>query len=339
MNVYFTVDTESSMGGAWKHPHRRPVEAVRHVFCRIGDKDYGIPLLVEMMREFALRGTFFVETLATRCLGESDTSSIFDYLLRHGQDLQLHLHPNFRFYSESLAAHAQGIAYQAPKSRDFIGQFSENVQMDLLSEAALLFERFAGYAPKAFRAGCFAGSRSMLRCLSTLGIKVDSSFNPSYPNLSFPDSPLTPNLVQKVEGVWEIPVTVAITKLPERHGGFKFADCTSLSFQEIRAMLDTAFSSGRQHFVIIFHSFSGVKAKDETYAELRPNQVVIQRLWKLFQYLAENPDKFCVTTMGAVAANPDGLVQEEAGHPVTELELKVSAVRKLAQLWNALYWT
>lgn len=340
VNVYFTVDTESSMGGAWRCPQRRPIEANRHVFCRIGGQDYGIPLLVDVMREFGFRGTFFVETLSTRCLGESDTRSVFDYLLHQEQDLQLHIHPNFRFYSEWLTAQAQGIEYQVPSPSDLIGHFSESLQMDLLSEAAQLFERFAGYAPRAFRAGCFAGSRSTLRCLCRLGIQVDSSFNPCYhPNLSFPDGPLAPNLVQKTEGVWEIPITVARTKLPEGYGGFKFADCASLSFREIRSMLDTASLSGQRHFVIVFHSFAGVKAKDETYAEMRPNRIVIRRLRRMFRYLADNADKFAVTTMAGVAANPDSLEEGPSVPEVAELGFAMSAVRKLVQLWNTPYWT
>jgi hypothetical protein len=340
MNVYFTIDTESSMGGAWRWPERRPISAVRHVFCRIGGKDYGIPLVVDMMSEFGFRGTFFVETLATRCLGESDTSSIFEYLLRHGQDVQLHIHPTFRFYSEWLGAQARGIEYQVPTQNDLIGHFSESMQMDLLSEAAQLFERFAGYPPKAFRAGCYAGSRSMLRCLCKLGVQVDSSFNPCFhPKLSFPDGPLPPNVVQKVEGVWEIPVTVARTKLPEGYGGLKFADCTPLSFAEIRVMLDVAYSFGQRHFVIVFHSFSGVKPKDETYVDMRPNQIVIRRLRKMFQYLAENSDKFSVSTMGAVTANPDSLECGPSNPAIAELGLAISAIRKAVQLWNTPYWT
>lgn len=65
-NVYFTVDTEASMGGALDHAKRRPVPALRHVFCRIGDQEYGIPLIVRLLRRHGFQGTFFVETLGTK---------------------------------------------------------------------------------------------------------------------------------------------------------------------------------------------------------------------------------------------------------------------------------
>lgn len=339
MNVYFTVDTESSMGGAWRYPERRPLGAARHVFCRIAGEDWGIPLQVRIMKEFGLRGTFFVETLATRCIGESDTRSIFDYLLHEGQDVQLHIHPTYYFYSELLSARARGFSYQVPNSNDLIGHFPESLQMNLLTEAAQYFEKFAGYRPRVFRAGCFAGSRSMLRCLHTLGIQIDSSFNPCYhPELSFPDATLIPNRFQQIEGVWEIPVTVARTKLPEGYKGFKFADCTSLSFPELREMLDSAASSGQQHFVIVFHSFSAVKTKDETYAEMRPNRIVIRRLEKMFRYLAENPARFRVGTMGGVVSQLQTTESGSSQPVVADLGLARSAMRKAVQLWNGLYW-
>jgi hypothetical protein len=338
-NVYFTVDTESSMGGAWENPSRRPLEAARHVFCRIAGEEYGIPFQVRMLKEFGFRATFFVETLATRCLGEADTRSVFDYLLREGQDVQLHIHPNFSFYAERQNARARGMDYPVPKHCDLIGHLDEPVQMDLLGEAIRFFEKFAGYRPAAFRAGCYAGSRPMLRCLLKLGIRVDSSFNPCYhPELSFPDGGLSPNLVQQIEGVWEIPITVARTRLPEGYHGFKFADCTALSFDEIRQMLDSAASSGQRHFVMVFHSFSAVKTKDETYAEMRPNRIVIRRLERTFRYLSENQDRFNIEVMGNAVASQPTVGAASSPTPLADLGFVRASVRKAVQLLNRPYW-
>ena len=43
--VYLTVDTESSMGGAWANPQRRPLPASRHVFCE-SETGVTLPLIV-----------------------------------------------------------------------------------------------------------------------------------------------------------------------------------------------------------------------------------------------------------------------------------------------------
>ena len=339
MHVYFTVDTESSIGGAWEHADRRPVAASRRMFCRIHNEDFGIPLLTRIMGEFGFRATYFVETLATPCLGETDMRSVFDFLLRQEQDVQLHIHPVYRLYSDFDKARRGCADASKPKPMDLIGHLNTDAQLDLLGEGIGYFETFAGYRPVVFRAGCFAGSRSTLRCLRELGVRVDSSFNPCYhPEISFSVDPLEPNLVQKIEGIWEMPVTVARTRLAEEHTGFKFADCTSLSFPEIQTMLDATAAAGQEHFVIVFHSFSAVKAKDETYATMRPNRIVIRRLEKLFRYLANNDDKFRVQTMGNIARNIEVLEQGSSVRVVPNLGFLTSAKRKAVQLLNNAYW-
>lgn len=339
MYVYFTVDTESSMAGAWRHPERRPLEAAKHVFCRIDNQDFGVPLLTRIMSEFGCRATYFVETLATSCLGDADTRSVFEFLLRAGQDIQLHIHPVFRLYSELQGSRRPDAPTRIPAGADLIGHLPQDRQMELLAESIGYFERFAGRRPTAFRAGCFAGSRSMLQCLHELGIVVDSSFNPCYqPGISFPQDRLEPNRVQKIEGVWEFPVTVARTRLPEGLNGFRFADCTSLSFPEIRFMLETAEVAGQEHFVIVFHSFSAVKAKDETYAEMRPNRIVIRRLEKMFRYLAENRKRFEITTMGEAAGRSQALEQRAPVSVIANLGLAGAITRKAVQFVNCAYW-
>jgi hypothetical protein len=340
-NVYFTVDTEASMGGALNHSERRPVPASRHIFCRIGDQEYGIPLIVRLLRRYGFQGTFFVETLGTECLGEADSQTTFDFLMREGQDVQLHIHPVFHFYAESIRARSEGRPFQVPVPTDLLGHFPEPVQHELLSRSIDYFQRFSGCQPVAFRAGCFAASRASMRCLAALGITVDSSLNPCYPDLSFPGETLEPNRAQRIEGVWEIPVTVVRTPLPEGYQGFKFADCTSLGVSEIRTMLEAAAAAGQEHFVIVFHSFSAAKPKDVEWKEMRPNHLVIRRLNRLFAYLAENSDRFRVSTMGALAKelSSPGMDLQSSQAVVTDLPLFQASVRKAMQLINSAYWT
>jgi hypothetical protein len=336
MNVYLTIDTESSMAGAWRSRQRRPLKADRHIFCRIGGEDYGIGLVTRRLSEYGFRATHFVETLATLVNGSDDTRIVFDYLLEHGQDVQLHAHPTYHFYAEALRAWDAGRQYAPPPDSDLIRSFDEPRQLELLEEAAALFRRFAGYRPFAFRAGCFAADYATLRGLRKLGIAVDSSFNPCYPDLSFPGTRLQPNRLCRVEGVWEIPVTVARTPLPECDTGLKHADASALSFAEIRAMLRAAAERGQSHFVLLFHSFSAVKPKDETYRRIRPDRVVIRRVSRLLRYLAENSKMYRVSTFADLAGELSAIREEEA--PVTDLGLFTAGLRKSVQALNRWYW-
>jgi hypothetical protein len=103
-------------------------------------------------------------------------------------------------------------------------------------------------------------------------------------------------------------------------------------------MLETAEVAGQEHFVIVFHSFSAVKAKDETYAEMRPNRIVIRRLEKMFRYLAENRKRFEITTMGEAAGRSQALEQRAPVSVIANLGLAGAITRKAVQFVNCAYW-
>lgn len=200
----------------------------------------------------------------------------------------------------------------------------------------MLYQQFTGRRPTAFRAGCYAANHTTLRCLRKAGILLDSSFNPCYGEWSFTGEGLEPNRVCEMEGVWEIPVTVARTPLPEGHGGFKPADPCALSVDELRGMLETGAAGGQRHFVIMFHSFSAVKATDETYRKMRRDRIVIRRLEKLMEYLSQNQSVYRVSTFGELAEDLSGL--KFAPAPVAELGLVAAGLRKSVQGLNRCYW-
>ncbi len=335
MNVYFTVDTESSMAGAWNNAGTRPLPAQKLAFCRSGDSDSGVGLLTRILGEFGFRATYFVETLLAAVNGPHDLAPVFEYLLKHRQDVQLHLHPSYHFFSASLRAQAEGKPYRRPDDADFIGAFPEAQQVELLSEAIDYFRRLAGFRPVAFRAGCFAANRATLRALASLGLTYDSSYNPCYPAWSFAGEQLEPNRVTRLEGVWEFPVTVARTPLPESQGGLKHADPSVLSVAELKQMLEAGSAAGQRHFVILFHSFSATKSRDISYSQMRPDRVVVARLRQLAEYLAHHPDKFRVTTFSDLTA--EGPLGEGAA-PVANLGLVTAGIRKFVQGVNRLYW-
>jgi hypothetical protein len=336
MNVYFTVDTESSIGGAWQHPERRPVKADRHIFCRINGRDHGIGLITDILGQQGFRATYFVETLMTLVNGEEDTRAVFDYLLEHNQDVQLHIHPVYRFYAEVLKAQIADEPHSMPEATtDFIGAYEEQRQMELLDQALVLFRRFACRSPIAFRAGCFAASRETLRCLRKLGMLLDSSFNPCYPAWSFAGQELESNRVCNIEGIWEIPVTVSRTPLPEGNG-LKHADPCALSLGELRTMLEAGVASGQRHFVIVFHSFSAVKPRDCTYNEMRPDRIVIRRLEKLTEYLRKHSDLYRVCTFGELAEEIASVVDTPGS--MATLKVLPAALRKSVQGLNRNYW-
>ena len=149
VNVYITVDTECSLGGAWGNPQWKPVGPDRAVLGRIGSKSYGIPLIMDILEENDLRGTFFTEVLARDLFGKSELAEAYAPIVRRGHDAQLHLHPVFHYYHQV----AQGLMRrdQLPANMDLIGGLPFKTQVDLLEKGCSIFKEIFGSMPSAFR--------------------------------------------------------------------------------------------------------------------------------------------------------------------------------------------
>lgn len=338
--VYITVDTENSMGGAWARPEVRPVPSDRRVFCRINGTDHGIGWQCDELARRGMRASFFCEVLSSFVLGEDDTRAYVDYLLQRGQDVQLHTHPTFWFYSRYLAAKAEGREFDHSERSDKLARLPEPTQRFLLEQACAVFKRFTGRSPAAYRAGGYQANTRSLAILRELGIVLDTSFNPAYQGQgSFDGENLTPNVPQQVAGLWEIPVTVAIENLPDPRKPTRFMpfEISAISVPEMRGILDHAHQAGMEHVVVMFHSFSGVKPKDDQHTAMRPDSIVRSRFTQFLDHLARNSARFEVSTFGDLAARLPSLSAREAV-PMPELGYGRPFVRKAVQLLNHWYW-
>jgi hypothetical protein len=335
-SVHITVDTESAMAGAWDEPTAGPLPASRHVFCQDESGAYGIPLIARELDRYGFRATFFCETLATRVLGEADARSVVDALLTAGQDVQLHLHPVYWYYRRFLDGGGIDRDRYRAEACDLLCAHSPERQLALLEEACDLFRACTGRAPSAFRAGNFAASRATLRALGKLGFAIDSSYNPAHhEDPSLADDPPGPNTVQSIEGVWEVPVTVARTGIREGNG-YKPFDPVALSGWEMRRLLEAAHAGGLPRVTAVFHCFSFVKPWDMAYSRFRLNRIVLARLRALLSYLHLNRDRFQVETLGELAAS--GRIEASATAVVPDLGFWRPASRKVVQILNTLYW-
>jgi|ERR1017187_1962450 hypothetical protein len=338
--VYITVDTENSMGGAWANPALKPVTAERHAFCRVGGVDHGIGWMCDELNRRGLQATFFCEVFASECLGDADTLSYFDFLLRNGQDVQLHAHLTYHFYAQARAGGQAVRPYLTVPRTDDLCSLPEGFRAEAVGRACELFARFAGRRPVAFRAGNWHCNRALLTDLAREGIGIDSSYNHAFQGRgSFDGETLTINALQRVGPVWEVPATVARQRLPDPAvpNKFRFLDPTSMSRWEMRAVLEHGCANGIEHIVAVFHSFSAVKTRDLQYSAMRPDRIVKGRFRWLLDYLSRNPGKFSVTTLGELAT-----CAEEPRAPgrgaFAELGFMHPLARKVVQGFNRFYW-
>jgi peptidoglycan/xylan/chitin deacetylase (PgdA/CDA1 family) len=333
LDVYLTVDTECSMGGAWDSPTREPVGPDRAILGRTGPHRYGTPLIMDLLEEHALRATFFVEVFAGAVVGDAALAGAYREIIRRGHDAQLHLHPVFRYY----AGRKRGLpGWEPPPAHmDWIGSHSPLAQLELLREGVAAFELLVGRKPIAFRAGNYAADDATLAALDQVGIRYDSSFNAAYLGRScLITKEAATNSPWRVGSVWEMPLTVFATGVGSL-AGVKPLEISAVSFREITSVLEQAERLGMGGVNMILHSFSLFKKSDAQFSRIRPDRLLIWRLRRLCAYLGAHRDRFRVVTFSDLREPR----VDAPGTPLPRMGLFRPATRRLVQDLNRPYWT
>lgn len=329
INVFITVDTEHSIGGAFGDRHLKPVGNEKRVWGKIGVKSFGIPLMMDIAESYDIRLTFFVEVLNKYYFGEDETKKVCEYILNRGHDIQLHLHPNYlNFLTENP---------QEQKFSDIIGTYTLKRQIELLDDGIKTLVRNGIPRPIAFRAGCFGANQDTLRALRENGFLVDSSYNRAY--LPAPclleDNGI--NDLAYLDGIWELPVTNFVESTKLRSKRFKPFDINGVSFPEMKWVLNRAKENGPRSVTIILHSFSFLKPYDVQYNKVRPRRYVIQRFEKLCQYLRENVDMFEVRTFASLDKENLMQMSQQGVHVFRRVPPLFSLARGFQQLRGKLF--
>lgn len=286
--VCLTVDTETSIGGAFARPYLRPVGSKQRIYGQIGDKQYGIPLLMDIADRYGLRLTFFLEVLNKYFFGPGEVQQVCADILSQGHDVQLHVHPNYLNF--------QLDQYIPPRFSDLIGSYELEKQLEIIAEAKEFLTQIKGSPPLAFRAGCYGADLNTLQALCSLGFLIDSSYNQSF----LPDSCLLPdwqlNTVSRQQGIFELPITNFVERSGLRAARLMPLDLNAVGFEELRFILQN-HGADLGLVTIILHSFSFVRAFDAQYQRVRPRFEVIRRFKRLCAFLAEHANRFKVVTM------------------------------------------
>jgi hypothetical protein len=296
-----------------------------------GDQFFGVPLIVEILKRNILAATFFMEPFNDELGHPGQTEPVCQYLLDHGQDVQLHIHPNHKHYGLSRASlpHPQ---------TDNIADLSSEQQRDLLAEGARRLKSYTGRCPVAFRAGNMSASEETLQQLAAVGIHLDSSYSfPFVGHQCFFAEPVPYNGSKWYGDVLELALSGFYQPpLPGLHPAKPF-DLMGVSFKECRDAIQKTSASGADS-VLILHSFSLFKVRNKQYDGGRLNRIITHRFRQLCKWLAENKEKYPVYTFAELAqAISNG--QYQARHvPPCKLVSPRALIRKAVQAVNNLYW-
>lgn len=333
MNVFITVDTEvwPQRQGWPRTPLPEDYDASRELDAyfhgRHGDKLWGLPYQLQVLATHGHKGTYFVDPLFSYALGAEPLRDVVAMIRDHGQEVGLHLHPEW--LTDPRCAGLP--AFKGPH----LHAYTMAEQLALV-EAGLARLADAGASDvTAFRAGNWSAGRSTVEALAAAGIRFDSSLNARFAT-SFPDldDASTRHHAQpfRFGGVFEFPVTTFIDRGPQRRRPLHVC---AVSFAEMRMVLDHARDHQWHSVVIVLHSFEFVRVSRLASGKApAPCRLVARRFERLCAYLAANAADFATTHFADLDESRIPDATESAG-PIASGAL--TAMRHLQQLATRVY--
>lgn len=306
-HAFLTIDTEI----AWRH-HAAGLPAAEIARRSFEPGGVGLTHQLDELARHDLKACFFVDPLPALVYGLAPIRRVVDTILDAGQEVQLHLHPQW--------AGARG-ADRGAYGRFNMWEHDEREQRALIGAAAELLEACGAPAPIAFRAGNYAADDATLSALAGLGFRYDSSHNGADPNglsrIGLPASRIAP-VVRT--GLIEVPVT----SVEDRPGNLRPFQPCALSAGEAVAALDHAISQGHAAVTIVSHSFELANRSGT-----RPNHVHRRRFEALCQALAERANALPTAFFADAPALPLG----QHDQPLGPDRLR-TGWRQAEQLWS-----
>lgn len=290
MNVYLTFDIEVWCNGWNDLDGNFPGAFDRYVYGRSSHGQYALPKTLEILNRHGLHGVFFVEPLFAARFGPEPLHTIVQLIRAAGQEVQLHLHPEWTDEAlEPLIANCQA-------KRQHLSHYTLDEQTALIGHGLRLLEAAGAGTATSFRAGSFAANRDTFAALQRNGIVLDTSLNRchaiSAPELRAShdfDTPFTES------GVTTFPVSVFRDGL----GRPRPAQVGACGAAELRDALRSAQRAGQAHFVIVSHNFEMLRPGVST-----PDWIVVRRFEQLCAFLAAHPAEFKVGGFAPIAPAP-----------------------------------
>ncbi|WP_034160500.1 polysaccharide deacetylase [Sphingomonas sp. ERG5] len=307
-SVFLTVDTEL----AWRH-HAASLD-VETIFARsLEPAGVGLAYQLARLARHDLKACFFVDPLPALLFGLEPMKRIVGAVIDAGQEVQLHLHPNWTGAAAGDGGKTHG--------RFELIDFPQAQQRDLISGATELLIAAGAPHPIAFRAGSYSANDDTLRALASLGFAYDSSHNGAeHPWPSAIGLPVRQIAPVVREGLIEVPVTL----IEDRPGALRNFQICALSAGEMVAALDHAMAENHAALTIVSHSFE-LANREGT----RPNAIHVRRFDVLCTMLDARRDDLPTVHFG----DRPMLALDHADAPLGPNSLRTSW-RRAEQLWS-----
>lgn len=274
MNVHLTFDVEVWCDGWDALDTSFPGSFARYVYGESKHGQYALPKTLEILNRNGLRGIFFVEPLFAARFGIRHLTTIVKLIRDAGQDVQLHLHPE---WTDEIQP---PIIEDSLKKRQHLAYYNLQEQTTLIDFGRNLLQQ-AGSGPiSVFRAGSFAANLDTFEALRRNHILIDSSLNRTY-GVSGTDLRSQHAFGEPfvINGVRTYPVTV----FKDGFGRERPAHVGACSFDEMKDALWSAKAAGVADFVVVSHNFEMLKPGTSA-----PSWIVVRRFERLCALLSEH---------------------------------------------------
>lgn len=288
MNVHLTFDIEIWCHGWDQLDQSFSASFERYVYGKSTHGQYALPKTLEILNRNGLKGVFFVEPLFAARFGIEYLSTIVALIRGAGQEVQLHLHPE---WTDEISP---PIIQDVSAKRQHLCYYTLQEQTELIAFGRNLLEKAGSEKVTAFRAGSFAANRDTYEALRHNDILIDSSLNSCYA-VSGADlrNSQSFNAPSHIEGVSTYPVMV----FSDGTDRARPAHIGACSFGEIRDALWSAKASGHSDFVMVSHNFEMLKPDSSA-----PSWTVVRRFEELCAFLAQ--EKVALPVTGYTALMP-----------------------------------
>lgn len=319
MNVLLTFDIEVWCNSWTTLEEDFPTSFERYVFGRSRKGDYALPKTLEILDRHGLRGVFFVEPLFAARFGLEPLATIVELIRQAGQEIQLHLHPEWT--DEATTPLLPNVTAK----RQHLSYYTRDEQEALIGHGLRLLREVGANAPTAFRSGSFACNEDTFAAVAANGLRFDSSINRTLP-VSRPGQaqPLSAGLCEPFvsNGLEIYPMTI----FRDGFGRLRHAQVGACSARELIDAMQCAQLDGWNAFVALSHNFELMVPGKTT-----PDPVVTTRFEALCHFLANNRETLPTAGFNDIPSSPPvrGLPIPHVGKVSTTIRYLEQGLRRL----------
>lgn len=313
MKIFLTFDIEIWCNGWDSLDERFPMAFDRYIYGRSKVGEYALPKTLEIMQRHGLKGVFFVEPLFAARFGVEYLAKIVNLIKGAGQEIQLHLHPEWT--NEIRPA----IFPDKPYKRQHLIHYSRDEQVDLVARGLQLLRDAGVKEINAFRAGSFAANGDTLDALKACGLGIDASLNMCY-SISGADVRTEGDFYfpRMRNGLQLIPMSV----FRDGFGRLRHAQVGACSTKEFIQAIEASHEHNHPCFTILSHNFEMLRV-----GSVERDSIVAGRFEALCQFLGRN-SKFLPTEgfSAALCINAPGF------HELVSVGRRATIERYIGQL-------